>query len=354
MTVMQYEQPPPLPASLPEDELADGPLGWVARLRAAAEIAAHIAETDFVPQSLRGNAPAIAAAILYGSEVGLEPMQSLTKIAVIRGRPTLTSEAMRAMIQARGHDLWLEEATVTRCIACGQRADSERVGRVMWTLDDAKRAGIAGGENWRRYPREMLVARAFATLARQMFADVIGGLAASEEIEDESENGAPRRPIEASVRAPAADAESAPTTTRRRRRSSTSTSETRGSVAPTPPADEQSDEPAPIDPLRQMKRMFALMGEVGFPKDDRELRIAWTSRVIGRPITSSSDLSTGEVSTLISELEEIGKLPPLERAKRLVPPAEADALADLEQLSATEVSEEQTKEDQPPDDGIPF
>jgi hypothetical protein len=57
MTVVHYESPTPLPPSRPGDELQPGPIGWVARLRGAAEYAAHIAQTDFVPQALRGNPP---------------------------------------------------------------------------------------------------------------------------------------------------------------------------------------------------------------------------------------------------------------------------------------------------------
>jgi hypothetical protein len=336
MTVVQYEPPPPLPASMPGDELEQGPKGWVARLRGAAEIAAHIADTDFVPQAMRGNAPAIAAAILFGDEVGLTPMQSLAKIAVIKGRPTLNSEAMRSLIAGAGHELWLEESTATRCIAAGRRKDSERVGRVQWTLDDAKRAGIGGGENWRRYPREMLVARATATLARQMFADVIGGLAASEELEDAPDNGfAPGGIVPFAGAVPEA-AESPPAPTQRRSRPAASTSGQRLSVAPTPPPDQQPEpavdpDPAPME-HKQRALIFALMREVGLPTGDREARLAYASRVIGRELASSSDLTFGEASKLIDDLQEIEKLPELERMQRLLAPGEAAVVAELEQL----------------------
>jgi hypothetical protein len=118
----------------------------------------------------------------------------------------------RALILAAGHDLWIEETTVTRCTVCGRRKDSEATSRITWTLDDAKRAGLAGKQPWRFYPRQMLLARASADLARAVFPDAIGGLAATEELEDDPELAAVDNGAEP------------PTTTRRRRRASVTTS----------------------------------------------------------------------------------------------------------------------------------
>src|SRR5262252_5002716 len=242
MTVVEYQPPIATRDSS----------GWLDRLHAAGEIAERICDTDFVPSGLRGNPGAIVAAILYGHEVGLQPMQSLAKIAVIKGRPSMTSEAMRSLILAAGHELWLEESGPTRAIMCGRRSGTERVVKTMWTIDDAKRAGIAGGENWRRYPREMLVARASAMLARQLFADVIGGLLSAEEVEDEPDNGSGFARTAAAL---PADAESDPPVTHRRSRAAASTT-------PDGPQELLSDE--------QRRMIFALMRDVGLPPGDRE------------------------------------------------------------------------------------
>jgi hypothetical protein len=125
-----------------------------------AEIANRIGGTDFVPVAIRNNPAAITAALLYGAEAGLGRMQSLAKIAVINGRPTMAAEAMRALILRAGHDLWVDELTITRCTMAGRRRDSDAISRVTWTMDDAKRAGLATKQAWRMYPRQMLLARA--------------------------------------------------------------------------------------------------------------------------------------------------------------------------------------------------
>lgn len=43
-----------------------------------------------------------------------------------------------------------------------------------FTLQDAKRAGLLGGDNWRNYPKNMLYARAMANGVRFIFPDLIG------------------------------------------------------------------------------------------------------------------------------------------------------------------------------------
>lgn len=153
----------------------------------AGELAERIARTEFVPKDLRNKADAIAACVLYGHELGIPPMQSLAKIHVVEGRPTMGAELMRAAVLRAGHDIWIDEATTTRVTVCGRRADwpEDRVAKVTWTMDDAKKAGLDGKQNWRKYPRAMLTARASSEMCRLNFPDVLGGISySSEELED--------------------------------------------------------------------------------------------------------------------------------------------------------------------------
>lgn len=229
MTVVPYRQP--------EEE----PRSWVALMQPAVELAKAVATTDFVPNAYRGNPAAITAAILYGDEVGFGPMQSLAKIAVIDGKVTMYAEAQRALILAHGHELWIEEATTTRVTLAGRRRESDKTTLITWTLDDAKRAKLDQKPNWQRYPRQMLLARATAELARAVFADVIGGLAAIEELEDDTDAAALPMP------------ETPPPATRRRRRA----------IAPAPPA------PTPPAPAPPKPPPPPLPGEEPEPEPDQ-------------------------------------------------------------------------------------
>jgi hypothetical protein len=172
---------------------------WVTVLGDVARLADTVAQTDFVPRSLRGNAAAITAAILYGREIGLPPMQALRWVNVIDGRPALAAESQRALVLAAGHELVFVVSTSVRCVVRGRRAGAAQWHEVEWTIETARQANLlAGGPRsaWHKYPRSMLKARASAELCRDVFPDVTGGFAAVEEFDVMPEDG-PSRPVEA-------------------------------------------------------------------------------------------------------------------------------------------------------------
>jgi hypothetical protein len=158
--------------------------GWAAVLPAVGDLAGKVAQTEFVPDAMRGKPAVVAAAILYGRELGLEPMTSLRSVNIIKGRPALTAEAMRAMVLAAGHDIRFQEMTAARCVIVGRRKGQDDTTTVTFTMDDAKKMGVGGGQQYAKMPRQMLAARATSELCRLIFADVIGGLISDVEAED--------------------------------------------------------------------------------------------------------------------------------------------------------------------------
>lgn len=161
--------------------------GWADVLPAVGDLAGKVANTEFVPEAMRGKPAVVAAAILYGRELGLEPMTSLRSVNIIKGRPALTAEAMRAMVLAAGHHIAFQEMTGARCVIVGRRKGAEDSTTVTFTMDDAKRMGVGGGAQYGKMPRQMLAARATSELCRLIFADVIGGLISDVEALDGDE-----------------------------------------------------------------------------------------------------------------------------------------------------------------------
>lgn len=186
----------------PPNALDLSPLAiWADSARRAASVAVSLAKTPFVPQSLRENpkgssdeanalalsitAANITAAILTGQEVGLEPMASLRSIDVIQGTPAMRAITLRALVQSKGHEVWVVETNSTRAIVAGRRHGSEKEQRSTWTMDRARALGLVSKDNWRKQPEAMLVARATSELCRLIAADVILGIPYSvEELED--------------------------------------------------------------------------------------------------------------------------------------------------------------------------
>lgn len=157
--------------------------------RDTAELAKHLASTEFVPSSMRNKPESVTAAILRAHELGISPLQGLAQIHVINGRPGLAAELMRALVLAHGHEIWTDEFTQTRVTLCGRRAGTDHVEKVTWTLDDAKRAKL-GGDAWAKYPRAMLLARATGELCRLKFADILAGMSYTvEELEVLDDDG---------------------------------------------------------------------------------------------------------------------------------------------------------------------
>jgi hypothetical protein len=193
------------------DPIGDEHLGtWASTFLQIASVSAQLARTPFVPASLRvldkgrydegATAANVAAAILTGQEIGMEPMAALRSINVINATPALSALALRALAQKQGHHIWLREATNTRAIVEGLRAgeDESRVQAITWTMDDAKSRSLAGRPNWRSQPRNMLIARATSEVVRLVAADAVLGIPYSiEELQDgdlaaeAAEDGAP-------------------------------------------------------------------------------------------------------------------------------------------------------------------
>lgn len=299
------------------------PLGrWVELMAPAVELAKTVAGTSFVASSMRNDVPAITACILYGDEIGLAPMQSLRSIRIIDGTPTLYAEAQRALVLAAGHEIWPDELGTTRVTWCGRRRSSDHVATVTWSMDDARRANLAGKQNWRSYPRQMLSARSSADVVRAIFADVTGGLAAYEEMQDADE-------LEVSTAVDAKSATGNRRVTRRQRRPAAAVvlpAPSGGMDASPPPAlpplpGEASDAPpAAALPITrpQKNKLHALYRDYGIT--ERAERAEYATHVVGRTVPSSAELTLAEASAVIDELER-------ELDERKAADAGADALA---------------------------
>lgn len=274
-------------------------------------LAQRVAQTEFVPSALRGRPEAVLAAILTGHEVGIGPMQALAKIHVIEGRPSMAAELMRALVMREGHEFWIEESSGTRCTVGAKRSNGTRETRVSWTMDDAKKAGLDGRQNWRKYPRAMLLARATAELCRAVFPDLLAGISyTSEELTDGDVIDA----IETTAEPVTSTASAPPARTARARKAATrtapaaakATAPAAAAAGPIPPLPGEDDYEGPDQHLDARTysgpQLLAIkLGELGVK--NRETRLAVIGRMLGRAIESSKDLTSDEVRWLANALD---------------------------------------------------
>ena len=106
------------------------------------------------------NAEQAFAKLLYGAEIGIGPMSAIAGVHIVDGKPTLDASLVGARIKQSGrYDYRVIESTEKGCtLEFFERGES--VGRSTFDEKDAQRAGLAGKQNWKTYPRAMYRARA--------------------------------------------------------------------------------------------------------------------------------------------------------------------------------------------------
>ena len=143
---------------------------------------------DMVPKHFQGNPNAIMAAVLRGLEIGLNPMQALSSIAVINGRASLWGDALPALMLRAGHHIDVEiegEGDKAVAVATLTRGDTGRTFVRRFSMADAKKAGLSGKTGpWQQYPLRMLAHRARSYAIRDGAADALMGLHMADEVQD--------------------------------------------------------------------------------------------------------------------------------------------------------------------------
>lgn len=132
-----------------------------------------------------GDTASAMAKMLTGRELGIPPMASLREINIFQGKVEISARMMSALIRSKGHSIQEKLSSSEECILVGQRNDTKDSMIVRFDLDEARQAGlIKEGGNWKKYPKDMLFARALSRLARRLFSDVIGGCYVEGEIKE--------------------------------------------------------------------------------------------------------------------------------------------------------------------------
>ena len=153
------------------------------------DLAAVMSKSGLVPQAMVGKPEACAIAIMHGLELGISPTQAVSNIMVVNGRPSVWGDLMLALALGSGRLEYLDEdgpdkaltQQFGRCTV--QRNGGAPITRVF-SLDDAKRAGLLTKDTWRNYPGRMLMYRARSWALRDCIPDVLKGLQMREEVEE--------------------------------------------------------------------------------------------------------------------------------------------------------------------------
>lgn len=193
-----------------------GALGVLSVYADAIDMAYNFAEklcrTPLVGAVYRGKPADAAVAILYGAELGLNPIQALQNVFTVHGTPAIYARTMVALLKVKGYRIdpiesSNESVTVVGYSPTGQEIES------TWTIERARQAGyvpeidektgqfkrnandkLIGNEKYITDPQAMLYAKAAAEVCRKLAPDVLLGIAHTrEDLESEPEPTIPVR-----------------------------------------------------------------------------------------------------------------------------------------------------------------
>lgn len=165
-----------------------------AQLVCQAGLAPKSYEYDEGPKKGQPDPQKVVVGILTALELGVPPLQGLSGIAIINGRPSVWGDLAVGLVQSRGlietHEVTEtgtfpnDDYTVT--VKFWRRGQSNPY-EGKFSVKDAKTAGLWGNPRklpWVNYPKRMVYNRARAFPLRDGFADALKGLSIAEEIMD--------------------------------------------------------------------------------------------------------------------------------------------------------------------------
>jgi hypothetical protein len=163
-------------------------------LTEAKELSAMLAGARTIPEALQKSPADVMAIVMAGAELGLAPMQAIRALVLIKGKPTLSADAMGALVKSR-RDV-CQYLVVKH--SDGQRAtyETQRIGdpspTVMgFTIEEARAANLTG-DNWKRFPAAMLRARALSAICRAVYPDLLLGVYDPDELTEARDVTPPR------------------------------------------------------------------------------------------------------------------------------------------------------------------
>lgn len=135
-----------------------------------------------------GQQSKIFMVLLAARELGVSPMLALNGgIWNISGKIEISARLMNGLIRRAGHSIKIIISNDEICTLLGVRGDNGDKFECSFSMADASKAGLSGGNVWKKYPADMLYNRCMSRLARRLFSDVIGNCYVEGEIREAKE-----------------------------------------------------------------------------------------------------------------------------------------------------------------------
>ena len=118
----------------------------------------QLRRTGFLPSHIRDGV-SFAAIVLMGRELGMGTMAACRKLQVIKGTVTERADSQLARFKSAGGRAEFKELSETRAVLTLRHPNGDQHTETF-TIEDAKRAGLASNDNYAKHPKAMLRSRA--------------------------------------------------------------------------------------------------------------------------------------------------------------------------------------------------
>lgn len=152
----------------------------------ALKLSERLAVSGLIPVALKGKPADVLVVLMTGRELGLAPMQALRSINVIQGKAAMSADLMQALVISRREVceyFKLVESTPLVATYETLRKGNPSATRLSYSMEDAKAAGLATNDNYRKNPAAMLRARCKSSLCRAEYPDLLVGVYDPEELQ---------------------------------------------------------------------------------------------------------------------------------------------------------------------------
>ena len=182
--------------------------GLSTEMRTQMQWAKLASQGDIIPEAYRNKPANILVAVGFGAAMGLSYADSLYRINVIKGKPTMSAELIASQVRKAGHKLriYKDEEHVSVKASIFRKDDPEFEFSAIRDKAWAEQMGLASRENYKKQPMTMLTWRAITAVAREACPEALYGVAYSpDELDDMPVVSEHEEPAAQPVEEPAVD-----------------------------------------------------------------------------------------------------------------------------------------------------
>lgn len=139
------------------------------------EMAKAYAGSSLLPGHLRGKPENVLVVLGAAKALDIPAFWAFQSLFVVGGKLGMEASLMRALVIRAGHQFETRAMTRDKAIVAIKRSDKSSWFEVEFDMTDAKIAKLSG-ENWTKYPRSMLHARATVMAIRAECPEVLYGI----------------------------------------------------------------------------------------------------------------------------------------------------------------------------------